>query len=58
MRIRIRIEKVFGTFYHEGFDKLEVLAMVYMNGKPQYKRLFFNSAAQAESVKEGAWMDY
>ena len=56
--MRIRIEKVYGTFYHGGFDKFEVLAMVYMNGKPQYKRLFFNSAAQAESVKEGAWMDY
>ena len=58
MGIRLRIERIYGTFYHPGFDKYEVAARCYINGKCRFKRLFFNSKQETEHLKEGGWIEY
>lgn len=56
--MRIRIEKIYGAFYHAGFDKFEVVARCYVNGKCRFKRLFFNTEDEAGRLEEGLWISY
>lgn len=56
--MRIRIEKIYDTFYHRGFDKYEVIVRCYVNGQCRFKRLFFSTKEEADAVEEGKWIDY
>jgi len=56
--MRLKIERIYGIFYHPGFDKFEVVARCYINGGCHFKRLFFNTEAEAKSLEEGVWIDY
>ena len=56
--MRIRIDRIYGFFYPAVLDKYEVTARCYVNGRFSFKRLFFNTKSQAESVSEGQWIDY
>ena len=56
--MKVRIDEIYGTFHHPGFNKFEVIARCYVNGKMQYKRLFFESRQEAEGLGEGTWIDY
>lgn len=56
--MRIRIERIYGSYYNEAFDKYVVLARCYINGKCRYQRLFFNTEDEADGLEEGSWIDY
>lgn len=56
--MRIRIDRIYGCFHHPGFNKFEVVARCYINGKCSFKRLFFNTKQEAEGVEEGTWINY
>ena len=56
--MKIRIDKIYGSYYHDAFDKYVVIARVYINGVFRHKRLFFNSAAEADAVSPGMIIDY
>lgn len=56
--MKIRIDKIYGCFLHPGFNKFELVARCYINGQLRFKRLFFNTREEAETVEEGSWIDY
>lgn len=56
--MRIRIDKIYGHYYHSGFDKYVVVAQIYVNGRCQHKNLFFYTEAEVSSLQEGMWIDY
>lgn len=56
--MRIRIEKIYGHYYHSGFDKYVVIARIYANGQFHHRNLFFYSREEVEHLEEGSWIDY
>ena len=58
MRARIRIDKLYGHYYHSGFDKYVVVARIYVNGRIVHKNLFFYTEEEVKSLKEGSWIEY
>ena len=58
MGTRIRIDKIYGHYYHSGFDKYVVVARVYVNGRCQHKNLFFHTEEEMACLQEGMWIDY
>lgn len=56
--MRIRIDKIYGHYYHSWFDKYVVVARIYVNGRSQHKNLFFYTEAEVNSLQEGMWIDY
>lgn len=56
--MKIRIERIYGRFYVSAFDKYEILARCYVNGKYSYKRLFFATKESSDAVQEGMVIDY
>lgn len=57
-RMRIRIEKLYGYYYHSGFDKFVVMARIYVNGRCQHRNLFFYTEEEVKNLKEGSWIEY
>lgn len=58
MRMKIRIERVCGTYYDAAFDKYVVIARIYVNGQVRNKRLFFNSEKEMKEACKGSWIEY
>lgn len=58
MKMRIKIDRIYGTYYIEAFDKFVVVARCYINGNFRFQRLFFNTREEMESLEEGEWIDY
>lgn len=56
--MRIRIDKIYGYYYHSGFDKYVVFARIYVNGRFHRKNLFFCSKEDVDCLVEGTWIDY
>lgn len=56
--MRIRIEKLYGYYYHSGFDKFVVMARIYVNGRHQHRNLFFYTEEEVKSLNEGSWIEY
>jgi hypothetical protein len=56
--MRIRIEKIYGNYYHSGFDKYVVVARIYVNGQFRHQNLFFYSKEEVNQLTEGLWIDY
>ena len=56
--MKIRIDKIYGHYYHSGFDKYIVIARVYGNGRFHHKNLFFYSEEEVRSLEEGSWINY
>ena len=56
--MRIRIDKIYGSYYHSGFDKYVVVARIYVNGQFHHKNLFFCTEEDAKRLEEGAWIEY
>lgn len=58
MKMRIRIDRIYGCFYHPVFNKYEVFARCYVNGGYCIRRLFFSTSEDAGAIEEGTWIDY
>ena len=56
--MRIRIERIYGTYYDAAFDKHVMIARIYVNGMVRNKRLFFNSVEEMKEAEEGSWIEY
>ena len=56
--MRIRIDKIYGHYYHSGFDKYVVIARIYVNGRFHHKNLFFYSKEDVDRLTEGTWVEY
>lgn len=56
--MRIRIDRIYGCFYHPVFNKYEVFARCYINGGYCIRRLFFSTSEDAGAIEEGTWIDY
>lgn len=58
LRMRIRIERIYGTYYDPAFDKYVMIARVYVNGTVRNKRLFFNTEKELKDAEKGSWIEY
>ena len=56
--MRIRIDRIYGHYYHSGFDKYVVVARIYVNGQFHHKNLFFCTEEEAKRLEEGVWIEY
>ena len=56
--MKIRIDQIYGSYYHDLFNKCVVIARVYINGAFRNKRLFFATAKEAEVLSPGMLIDY
>ena len=56
--MRIRIDKIYGYYYHSGFDKYVVVARIYVNGQFHHRNLFFYTEEEVMDLRENTWIDY
>ena len=56
--MKIRIDKIYGSYYNDLFNKYVVIARVYINGVFRHKRLFFATAKEADGLYPGMLIDY
>lgn len=56
--MRIRIDKVYTTYYDSSLNKYVVIARVYINGQLQHRRLFFAERQKMTEAAEGGWINY
>lgn len=56
--MRIKIDKIFGHYYHSGFDKYVVVARIYVNGRFYHRNLFFYSEEDVKRLAEETWIEY
>ena len=56
--MKIKIDKIYGNYYHSGFDKYVVVTRIYVNGQYHHKNLFFCSKEEVDQLTEGKWIEY
>ena len=56
--MRIRIDKVYGHYYHSSVDKYVVIARIYVNGRFYHRNLFFYTKEEVNRLTEGLWIEY
>ena len=56
--MRIKIDKIYSSYYDGSFDKYILIARIYVNGQLRVQRLFFNTRQEMSRAAEGVWIDY
>lgn len=56
--MKIRIDKIYGTFRRTNPIRVGAIVRCYVNGKCRYERLYFDTEQEVRSLKEGSWIDY